>query len=99
MTISREPTITRTAQTSRKEGSVKISLTIPQQLLKRVDSTAQLDYTTRSDVIRQALVDYLRAYEQACDGMEPERALQVLRRHLGMAYFNKTLKETKLNED
>jgi metal-responsive CopG/Arc/MetJ family transcriptional regulator len=90
------PRKTRRKNTS-KLGSVKITLTIPELLLGDVDNTAKLDYTTRSDVIRQALVDYIRQYKRACGEMEPEEALKVLKRRLGMAYFNKTLKETKFD--
>jgi uncharacterized protein (DUF2164 family) len=43
-------------------------------------------------MIRQAVVDYLRQYDLATSGLEPEVALKVLRRRLGMAYLNKTLK-------
>ncbi len=82
-----------------ESGSIKITLTIPKSLLKQVEITAQRDYTTRSDVIRQALVDYLRQYERACGELEPEEALKILRRRMGLAYFNKTLKETKSDSD
>ncbi len=81
-----------------KELSVKITLTIQESLLKRVDDTAKRDYTSRSDVIRQALLDYLRQYDRACGEMEPEEALMVLRRRLAMAYFNKTLKGKRYYE-
>lgn len=80
----------RTARGSyRKLDSTKITLTLPLLLLERVDATAKTDYTTRSDVIRQALVDYLRQYDRACEGMEPEEALKVIKRRLAMAGFNK----------
>jgi hypothetical protein len=50
-------------------------------------------------VIRQALLDYLRQLEKASGGLEPEAAFKILKRRLAMANFNKTLKETKLEDD
>jgi metal-responsive CopG/Arc/MetJ family transcriptional regulator len=87
-----------TNKASVRLGTAKITLTIPRQLLERVDTTAQRDYSSRSDVIRQALVDYLRQYELATAGLEPEAALKIVRRHMSMASFNKMLKETTLDE-
>jgi len=75
--------------------TTKITLTINKVLLERVDAAATSDYTTRSDVIRQALVDYLRDYERACGDLEPEAALRVLRQRLGRAHLNETLKNRK----
>ena len=65
-------------KTPSKSGSIKITLTIPELLLEDVDATAKRDYATRSDVIRQALVDYIRQYELARAGMEPEEAFRGL---------------------
>jgi len=75
--------------------TTKITLTIPKLLLEQVDITAERDYTTRSDVIRQALADYLRQYERATGGLEPEAALKILRRRLAMAHLNETFKREK----
>lgn len=82
-----------------KLGNVKITLTIPGLLLEDVDTTAKRDYASRSDVIRQALVDYIRQYRQATGGLEPEVALKILRRRVSMANLNKMLKEIDLDED
>jgi metal-responsive CopG/Arc/MetJ family transcriptional regulator len=40
--------------------SQAINITIPKELLKKVDDLAKRDYTSRSDVIRQALLDKVR---------------------------------------
>jgi len=37
-----------------------VNITIPKELLKQVDALAKRDYTSRSDVIRQALLDRIR---------------------------------------
>jgi hypothetical protein len=38
----------------------KISIALQPGLLKQVDALAKYDYTTRSDIIRQALLQYIR---------------------------------------
>lgn len=40
--------------------SQTVNITIPKALLKRVDALAKRDYTSRSDIIRQALLDKVR---------------------------------------
>ncbi len=41
-----------------------INITVPTQLLKQVDELAARDYTSRSDVIRQALLDKIRGTDE-----------------------------------
>lgn len=43
-----------------KTKSQTVNITIPRELLKKVDSLADRDYTSRSDIIRQALLDKIR---------------------------------------
>jgi len=43
--------------------SQTVNITVPKALLKRVDALAKRDYTSRSDVIRQALLDKIRKNE------------------------------------
>lgn len=40
--------------------SKTVNITISKELLKRVDALAVRDYTSRSDIIRQALLDKIR---------------------------------------
>ncbi|MES2971049.1 MAG: ribbon-helix-helix domain-containing protein [Patescibacteria group bacterium] len=37
-----------------------INITVPKELLKQVDALAKRDYTSRSDIIRQALLGKIR---------------------------------------
>lgn len=37
-----------------------VNITVPRALLKQVDALAKRDYTSRSDIIRQALLDKIR---------------------------------------
>lgn len=43
--------------------SQTVNLTIPSELLKKVDALAKRDYTSRSDILRQALLDRVRQTE------------------------------------
>ena len=43
--------------------SQTVNITVPRALLKQVDALAKRDYTSRSDVIRQALLDKIRKNE------------------------------------
>lgn len=66
-----------------KPGTIRISLTIPEGLLKKVDEAAKQDYTTRSDLIRVALLWYLRPQGRELDQTDPEVILRTLQqRHL-----------------
>ncbi|MFO0970843.1 MAG: ribbon-helix-helix domain-containing protein [Candidatus Saccharimonadales bacterium] len=40
--------------------SQTVNITLPKGLLKRVDALAKRDYTSRSDIIRQALLEKIR---------------------------------------
>ena len=40
--------------------SKTVNITLPKELLQRVDALAKRDYTSRSDIIRQALLDKVR---------------------------------------
>ena len=41
--------------------SQTVNITVPRALLKRVDALAKRDYTSRSNIIRQALLDKIRS--------------------------------------
>ena len=44
-------------------NSQTVNITIPRELLKQVDALAKRDYTSRSDIIRQALLRRIRKPE------------------------------------
>lgn len=44
-------------------NSQTVNITVPKALLKQVDALAKRDYTSRSDIIRQALLDKIRKTE------------------------------------
>jgi len=72
---------------------VKITLTIPEQLLQEVDLAAEHDYTTRSDLIRVALLEYLRLPGRLTGEPDFEMALKVLQRRKSIAASNKMMKK------
>jgi metal-responsive CopG/Arc/MetJ family transcriptional regulator len=43
-----------------RQRTQAINITIPKELLVQVDNLAKQDFTSRSDIIRQALLDKLR---------------------------------------
>ncbi len=44
-------------------NSQTVNITIPTALLKQVDALAKRDYTSRSDIIRQALLSKIRSFK------------------------------------
>lgn len=68
---------------SEHTGITRINLSIPTGLLKLVDEAARQDFATRSDLIRQALIWYLRPQGRELDQADPEVILKTLQqRHL-----------------
>jgi len=65
-------------------GSTKrFMISLPSQLVEAVDRQAKADYTTRSGLVRQALMEYLRPVDDGqLEGQElytdPEEVLRML---------------------
>ncbi|HMH31134.1 MAG TPA: ribbon-helix-helix protein, CopG family [Methylomirabilota bacterium] len=74
--------------------TIRISLTISEHLLGRLDKAAKQDYTSRSDIIRIALLWYLRPQGRELGQVDPDIILKTLKRRQAMAKLNKTIKET-----
>ncbi len=49
----------RSTSSGKSSKYAKVNLSIPHGLLEQVDETAKREYTTRSDIIRQALLQYI----------------------------------------
>lgn len=45
------------------QDSMRINITVSKRLVKQADDMAKAEYTTRSDIVRQALMGYLRKPE------------------------------------
>ena len=78
---------------SEESISVRINLTIPRPLLERVDQAATQDYTNRSEIIRQALLWYLRPQGRELDQTNPKVILATLKRRDAQTKLRKMLKD------
>lgn len=72
-------------------ASKAVNLTIARALLEQVDTAAKREFTTRSDIIRQALVQYLRA-TRADNEEDPKDQLDRLRKQQLKAHLNNVTK-------
>jgi hypothetical protein len=59
--------------------SVRVMISLPPGLLETLDEAAAKDATTRSGLIRMALIWYLRPQGRELDQTDPEQIEQVLR--------------------
>lgn len=66
----------------------RINLVIPQKLLDEVDKTANNDFTTRSEVIRAALLWYLRPDGVNFGQTEPDMLLAALQKRRLKTYLD-----------
>lgn len=80
-----------------KSDSTRINLTISPRLLQHLDEAADKDYTTRSEIIRQALLWYLRPQGRDLDQQDPEVILKVLKQRHAKAQFNKWAKQPDID--
>jgi metal-responsive CopG/Arc/MetJ family transcriptional regulator len=78
---------------SEESVSVRINLTISKPLLERVDQAAIQDYTNRSDIIRAALLWYLRPQGRELDQTDPKAILATLKQRDAQAKLRKMLKD------
>lgn len=66
-----------------KQPMQRINLTISEGLLELVDKEAERDFTTRSDVIRTALLWYLRPQGRELEQTDTDTILKTLQqRHM-----------------
>lgn len=76
-----------------KVKTVRFNLTMSKPLLDRVDKAAQQDYTTRSDIIREALLWYLRPQGRDFDKADLDTLFEALKHRRAQAGMRKMLKE------
>ncbi len=67
----------------------RVTITIPDRLLVQIDTLAQDDYTTRSDIIRQAMLFYMRSVGSSLSPDEFRQLLADMRRRKLKAHLNK----------
>ena len=74
--------------------SVRIAITLSQDLIDLADKAAEKDFTTRSDIIRTALLWYLRPQGRELDQTDPETILRVLNQRRLKSAVRKSLKDS-----
>lgn len=83
-----------------KQKMVRVNISINQGLLKLLDEAAEQDFTTRSDVIRQALLWYLRPQGRDLALIDPDEIFKTLKRRKALAAAKKMAKKIgPYNED
>jgi metal-responsive CopG/Arc/MetJ family transcriptional regulator len=80
--------------TEKAPDTARIMLTLPRQLLERLDEAAKQDYTTRSGLIRQALLWYLRPQGRQHDQSDPDAIYKTLQHRKQSKELKKLLHET-----
>lgn len=77
----------------KKSRSDQISISMHPGLIKMVDAAAEHDFTTRSDIIRTALLWYLRPQGRDLDQADPDVIVKTLQRRKAKAELSHYLKE------
>lgn len=80
------------------DSTIRINLTISRNLLAKVDEAAGQDFTSRSDIIRIALLSYLRSAGRTGLDIEqtnPDLLLATLKTKKLKAYVKHQLKQNK----
>ena len=55
----------------------RIYIRVPEQLLKDFDATCEANYTTKSEVLRRAMLDYVRQNQKEATGLTALRKLTI----------------------
>ena len=81
------------------EKSIRFNLTMSPELLKRVDAAAKQDYTTRSELIRMALLWYIRPQGRALDQTDPTVILKTLKHRHARTKMKEMTKDINIFND
>jgi metal-responsive CopG/Arc/MetJ family transcriptional regulator len=79
--------------TTHKQKMVRITISMNQSVIDMIDQAAAEDFTTRSDMIRQAVLWYLRPQGRDLAHVDPSEILKVLQHQKALAASRKALKE------
>lgn len=72
-----------------KAPMIRINISIQQGLLDKIDEVARQDYTTRSDIIRMALLWYTRPQGRELKEVDQDEILKTLQRRKQMRQSRK----------
>lgn len=73
----------------------RVSITIPHNLLKKIDRVAREDYMSRSEVIRHATLFYLRSTASTLNEADAEALLEAMKGRQLYAYLNKITRQNQ----
>lgn len=76
---------------SHNKDTIRINITMHRQLLQITDEAAKNDFTSRSDIIRIALLWYLRPLGRDLNQADPEAILKVIKQRKLKADINRSL--------
>ncbi|HEX5744484.1 MAG TPA: ribbon-helix-helix domain-containing protein [Candidatus Saccharimonadales bacterium] len=76
-------------------GMQRITISIQSGLLDIVDKAAEEDFTTRSDIIRAAILWYLRPHGRELAQTDPETVLKTLQHRRARAAMKDIIREMK----
>jgi hypothetical protein len=81
------------------DNMVRFNLCISRELLKKVDAAAEQDYTTRSDIIRAALLWYLRPQGRELAETDPDVILKTLEHRRALVSMKETMRGVSMFND
>jgi hypothetical protein len=84
---------------SHKARNVRIQLTMSDGLLELVDKAAEQDFTNRSDIIRTAVLWYLRPQGRDLKQVEPDEILKTLQHCKALVGMREMLKDVDVLND
>ena len=80
---------------SRKAKSIRINFVVSEGLLDKVDQAAEQDFTTRSEIIRSALLWYLRPQGRDLSQADTDEVLTLLQRRKAGGNLRKHIETIK----
>lgn len=70
----------------------RVNITLPDHFLEQIDRVAEKDYATRSEIIRQAVLFYLRFTASTLNKADFETMFKMMKNRQLQAYIRKSLK-------
>ncbi|HEX7259571.1 MAG TPA: ribbon-helix-helix domain-containing protein [Candidatus Saccharimonadia bacterium] len=89
------PEGTASASPGSEPKSVRFNVSMQVELLNRLDDAARQEYTTRSDLIRTAVLWYLRPQGPELDRTDPDLIVKTLQQRKLRAGVKKMLKDAE----
>jgi hypothetical protein len=75
------------------ENMIRFNISMSRQLAERVDAAAKQDYTTRSEMIRMALLWYLRPQGRELNQADPDVILKTLQHRRALIESRKMIRQ------